>query len=94
MIRGATVWKTEILANSPNPFNPSTRIRYTVGRDGPVTLKVFDAVGRELRTLVSEEQKRGAYDYSFEASAFANGIYILSLTAGGEKSFRRMMLLK
>ncbi len=84
----------ELAANYPNPFNPSTSIRYTVPQDGHVTLDVIDALGRRVQMLVSDVQAAGTYDVRFEGSGFPSGTYLYRLSAGRETQVRRMVLLK
>ncbi|HEX2867317.1 MAG TPA: T9SS type A sorting domain-containing protein [Ignavibacteriales bacterium] len=80
--------------NYPNPFNPATTISYSLPKQAYVELKVFDMLGREIRTLVNKEQSEGNYKVPFEASHFPSGIYIYRLRAGGYSSSRRMILMK
>ncbi|HEU4930145.1 MAG TPA: T9SS type A sorting domain-containing protein, partial [Candidatus Krumholzibacteria bacterium] len=90
---------TELFANYPNPFNPSTTIRYRVASAGHVRLMVFDAAGRRIRVLVDDEQPAGAHDASFDGRddagrAIASGVYFYRLDAGGVSQTRKMVLLK
>ncbi len=69
--------------NYPNPFNPSTTINYQLPVDGHVTLKVYDILGREVRTLVDEAKDAGSYEVKFDAGNLASGVYFyrVSITA-------------
>ncbi|MEO8167273.1 MAG: T9SS type A sorting domain-containing protein, partial [bacterium] len=78
----------------PNPFNPSTKIRYSLPSSQFVTLKVFDMLGRELETLVQHQEQAGEHEISFDAFALASGVYYYRLSAGSFSSSRRMLLLK
>ena len=80
--------------NYPNPFNPSTTISYSIKERGIVTLKVFDILGNEVKTLVNEEKDAGNYKIEFNAASFASGIYFYSLQSGGFLSTKKMILLK
>jgi hypothetical protein len=80
--------------NYPNPFNPSTKIQYAIPAGSFVTLKVYDMLGREVATLVNQEQAAGVYEATFDASNLANGAYVYSLKAGGFSQVKTMMLLK
>jgi hypothetical protein len=80
--------------NYPNPFNPSTTIEYDIPKAGLVTLKIYDILGREVRTIVNEEKTAGRYKISFNASSFASGVYFYRLTSGGYTSIKKMVLLK
>ncbi|UCH66955.1 MAG: T9SS type A sorting domain-containing protein [Ignavibacterium sp.] len=84
----------ELFNNYPNPFNPSTNIRYQLPEPGNVSLKVFDVLGREVMELVDEQQAAGSYNINFEASDLASGIYFYRLKAGSYVSIKKMMLLK
>ena len=80
--------------NYPNPFNPITNISYTLRKSGFVTLKIFDVLGKEIRTLVSEEKSRGKYTLQFNASNLSSGIYFYQLIANGFIQTKKMILLK
>ncbi|MHB8338354.1 MAG: right-handed parallel beta-helix repeat-containing protein, partial [Ignavibacteriaceae bacterium] len=84
----------ELIANYPNPFNPSTIISYQIPKDGLVTLKVFDALGREVKTLVNEFKSQGKYSVSFDASNLTSGVYFYQLKAGDFVSIKKMILMK
>lgn len=80
--------------NFPNPFNPITSIRYDVSENGYVTLKIYDMLGREIRTLVSENLGVGKYQTTFDASGLASGVYFYKLDVNGYTESRKMMLVK
>jgi hypothetical protein len=80
--------------NYPNPFNPATRIPFAVRGSGFVSLKVYDVLGREVRTLVNENLPPGSYEVTFDAEGLASGVYIYRLTAGEFRASRRMMLVR
>jgi len=84
----------KVYQNYPNPFNPSTIISYSIPVYSQVTLKVFDSLGREVLTLVNQEQKAGNYKVTFNASGFSSGIYFYKLTSGRYTQTRKMILLK
>ncbi len=92
---GEGVVKEYALAqNFPNPFNPSTIIRYQLPKDGIVTLKIYDILGSEVATLVNEEKVAGKYEVNFNASNFASGVYIYKIQAGSFINSKKMILLK
>ena len=71
-----------LLQNYPNPFNPATKIEFKISVAGPVHLKIYDILGREVSTLINEEMQPGSYAVDFDASNLASGIYFYTLTAG------------
>lgn len=79
--------------NFPNPFNPSTNIGYQLRSSGFITLKIFDARGKELLTLVNKKQDAGKYQVSVNTEALASGIYFYSLFANGSWMGTRKMVL-
>ena len=84
----------ELTQNYPNPFNPVTQIQYTIEQSSNVTLKVFDILGREVATLINENQNPGRYVVDFNASNFASGIYFYRLEAGAFIQVKKMILMK
>ncbi|MGE5497569.1 MAG: T9SS type A sorting domain-containing protein, partial [Syntrophothermus sp.] len=80
--------------NHPNPFNPSTRIRYQVSETEFVSLKVYDTMGKEVCVLVNEEQGPGIYEAVFDGINLANGVYIYRLQAGKYMQARKLILMK
>ncbi len=80
--------------NYPNPFNPSTVISYQLAAGGNVTLKIYDILGREVKTLVNDYEQAGRHKVSFEASNLASGVYLYRLDAGKYSSVKKLVLLK
>ena len=80
--------------NFPNPFNPTTEIRYQISEVSHVTLKVFDMLGREVATLVNAEMKPGSYMVTWDASGFPSGTYFYKLTAGEFVETKKLLLLR
>ncbi|MCB0277513.1 MAG: T9SS type A sorting domain-containing protein [Calditrichaeota bacterium] len=79
--------------NYPNPFNPSTTIGFYLPRDGNINLRVYDALGREVRELVNGFRPAGRYSVRFDATELPSGIYFYRLGAGNGIEFTRRMLL-
>ncbi|MCU7492631.1 MAG: T9SS type A sorting domain-containing protein [Ignavibacteria bacterium] len=86
--------KYELFQNYPNPFNPVTQISFSLHEKGSVELKVFDVLGREIKTLLNEVKDAGTYSVPFNASELPSGIYISRLKAGSEVMVRKMLLLR
>ncbi|RKZ00373.1 MAG: hypothetical protein DRQ13_00565 [Ignavibacteriae bacterium] len=80
--------------NFPNPFNPSTIIKYAVPEESPVSIKVFDLTGREVVTLVNEVKQPGTYELTFDAKKYASGVYIYQMISGDFVQVKKMSLLK
>jgi len=84
----------ELSQNFPNPFNPSTQIRYAVPQISEVRLDVYNMIGQRVATLVNEEKLPGNYSIDFDASTLSSGIYFYRLQAGSVQLTRKMMLVK
>jgi hypothetical protein len=80
--------------NYPNPFNPSTNIVYSIPESGMVRLTVFNALGQNVSTLVSEQQSAGSYSYQFQAQGIPSGIYFYKLESNGQVRTNKMLLIK
>jgi hypothetical protein len=80
--------------NYPNPFNPSTTIKYQIPESGFVTLKIYDLLGNEITSLVSENQTRGNYEVKFDAGSLSSGIYIYQVRVNNFTATRKMSLIK
>lgn len=80
--------------NYPNPFNPSTTIEYQLPLDGFVSLKIFDLLGSEVKTLVNEFKAKGRYSITFDASSLTSGLYIYQLKSNNFNSVKKMILSK
>lgn len=84
----------QLSQNFPNPFNPATTISYSLPVGGTVFLKVFALDGREVATLVQENQSVGVHSVQFDASHLASGVYIYRLQLGRFAQTRKLVLLK
>ncbi len=80
--------------NYPNPFNPTTQINYSIPSSQKVVLNVYDELGRDVATLVNNEQAAGNYTVDFDASNLASGIYFYRLQAGDFVQMKKMILMK
>ena len=85
----------ELFQNYPNPFNPSTMIRYTLPSPARTTLSVFDLNGREVATLVNQQQSPGSHEVQFVApSHLASATYVYTIVAGSFVGQKKMVLVK
>lgn len=80
--------------NFPNPFNPTTSIKYSVAKAGMVTLKVYNTMGQEVASLVNEAKEIGSYEVNFNAANLSSGVYFYEINAGDFTSTKKMMLIK
>lgn len=84
----------ELKENYPNPFNPATTIRYTVGEQVHVQIEVYDSIGRRVQTLTSEVQEAGEYRVTFDVNHLASGVYMVRFQAGDVTATHQMTLIK
>ncbi|MGC9092568.1 MAG: T9SS type A sorting domain-containing protein [Bacteroidota bacterium] len=82
------------LSNYPNPFNPTTTISYELPSKSFITLKVYDVLGREVKTLVSGYQEAGSHSVQFNGENLPSGVYLYRLTAPGVVQVRKMLMTK
>jgi hypothetical protein len=80
--------------NYPNPFNPSTIIKYSIPSYSLVKLKIYDILGREIKTLVNEEKQSGTFTVNFNAGDLASGVYFYQLQAGDFVQTKKLVLMK
>ncbi|MDH4071178.1 MAG: T9SS type A sorting domain-containing protein, partial [Ignavibacteria bacterium] len=91
--------ETMILGNYPNPFNPSTTIRYQIGVDAPVSVKIFNMLGQEVATLVDGFQKAGVQSATWHGvndfgQAVSSGLYIYRIQVGSQVMTEKMLFMK
>ena len=80
--------------NYPNPFNPVTNLEFGISDLGFVSLKVYDVLGKEVKTLVNEIKPAGSYRIEFDGSNLNSGVYFYRLEAGDFVQTKRMLLIK
>lgn len=80
--------------NYPNPFNPTTLIKFDIAKPEFVTLKIYDVTGRLVKTAVNENLKAGSYQFDFNAEGLSSGLYIYRITAGDFVQSKKMLLVK
>ena len=86
--------KFEMAQNYPNPFNPTTIINYSVSKRSLVIIKVYDVLGKEVKTLVNEERRSGNYNVEFDGSKLSSGVYFYRMQAGDFIETKKLILLK
>ncbi len=96
IFREEIIVPTEItlFQNYPNPFNPSTKISYQLPNRAQVTLRVFDLLGREVKTLANEEKQAGYYETEFDASNLSSGVYLYRISINDFVKTMKMMVVK
>jgi hypothetical protein len=80
--------------NYPNPFNPTTNLEFGISELGFVKLKIYDMLGKEIKTLVNETKPAGKYTVTFDGSNLPSGIYFYKIEAGDFTQVKKMMLIK
>jgi len=80
--------------NYPNPFNPSTTIKYSIPEDGFVKLAIYNMLGEEVASIVSNVQKAGRYEVNFNANGLASGVYVYRIEAANFTASKKLMLMK
>ncbi len=84
----------ELFQNYPNPFNPTTTIRFIIPEASNVSLKIFNILGEEIKTLANGYKPAGDYSFTFDAAGLSSGIYLYKLEAGSSISVKKMLLAK
>jgi hypothetical protein len=84
----------ELSQNYPNPFNPATTISYQLPEPGEVTIKVYDALGKEVATLVNGLKEAGVHEVNFSGEDLVSGLYMYEIVSGNYHQTRKMMLVK
>lgn len=86
--------KYNLYQNYPNPFNPETKIKFDIVKQSNVKLKIYDLLGKEVKTLYSGDLNAGKYEFSFNAKELASGMYLYKLETGDYTKVLKMLLLK
>lgn len=84
----------KLFNNYPNPFNPSTKIRYAVPQNAFTTLKVYSITGKEVAVLVNEQKTTGVYEINFDGAELSSGVYFYKLQSGSFSDVKKMILTK
>ena len=90
----ASLAKTELYQNSPNPFNPSTKISFSLAETGKVNVSVYNVIGQKVADLVNQTMESGVHNVDFNASNLPSGLYIYRLDTPNYSKTMKMMLLK
>jgi hypothetical protein len=91
---GSTPVQYALSQNFPNPFNPTTQIKYSIRTNGLVTIKVYDILGKEVTTLVNEVKNAGTHIIDFNGANLSSGTYIYKMESNGFTDVKRMILIK
>ncbi|MCH7755866.1 T9SS type A sorting domain-containing protein [candidate division KSB1 bacterium] len=99
VIDAVPVVRTALLQNIPNPFNPETKIRYQLPNSGEVVLKIFDILGREVKSLVNEKLEAGFHEVTWNGRnnsgrKVSSGVYYYQIRASEFKETKKMILMK
>src|SRR3972149_991417 len=86
--------KFQLIQNYPNPFNPSTKIHFTLSNRQVVTLKIYDTLGREIETLLSDDKPAGYYEVVWNSGYFPSGVYFCQLKSEDYTDTKKLLLLK
>jgi len=86
--------KYNLYQSYPNPFNPKVTIKFDIAENSDVKLVIYDLLGREITTLVSDKLNSGIYQIEWNASNYTSGIYFYRLKAGDYSSAKKMVLVK
>jgi hypothetical protein len=84
----------KLLANYPNPFNPSTHVDFEIPKESHVTVVVYNMLGETIARLVDEVKPAGYYSVTFDAGGLASGVYFYRMTAGNVTMLKKMLLMK
>lgn len=91
---GGVVTEFKLSQNYPNPFNPTTTIYFSLSKSGNISLKVYDALGKEVTTLVDGYKTAQSYQVEFDASSLSSGVYFYTLNTDNFTQTRKMVLMK
>jgi len=80
--------------NYPNPFNPTTTIRYSLPEAAFTSIKIYDVVGNEVAVAVNEMKTAGTHQVTYNATSFSSGVYYYTIQAGSFMETRKMILMK
>ncbi len=91
---GSKIQKFKLMQNYPNPFNPVTKIKFSINSSEYTKLKVYDTLGREVKTLVDRFLSPGYYEINFNGNKLSSGVYFYKLSSGPNSIIKKMILLR
>ena len=91
---GQRITEHNLMPNYPNPFNPTTKIRYQVKSQTDVAIEVYNVLGQKVRTLVNEQKSTGSYTVQFDGQNLSSGTYFIHMKAGNVAKVQKMTLIK
>ena len=91
---GSVLGKYVLGNNYPNPFNPETKINYTIPETAMVSIKIYDMLGKEVTTLINTKQNAGTYSVTFRAASLSSGTYFYRLSTEKYSEVKKMVLLR
>ena len=89
-----TITSNSSASNYPNPFNPSTTIRFNMLSSGHASVKIYNSLGQQVAELVNRDMGSGVHEVRFDATNYPSGVYYYEVDAGGNKEVKKMMYLK
>ncbi|MBM4159289.1 MAG: T9SS type A sorting domain-containing protein, partial [Ignavibacteria bacterium] len=93
-LNGQVADNYKLYQNFPNPFNTMTNVKFQMSKSGVVEIKVFDLLGREVKTLINEYKQPGTYQVSFNAEGLTSGIYFYKMTMGDFSETKKLVFAK
>jgi hypothetical protein len=84
----------ELSQNYPNPFNPTTNFRFSIPKNTNVSLKIYDALGKEVQNYFEGFMDAGTYNVTFDGSKLSSGIYFYKLQTKDFSDIKKMMIIK
>ena len=93
-VNGNTPVTFSLEQNYPNPFNPTTKIDFTISEAGRVSLKIYDMLGKEVKTLINKRMQGGEHEIKFNATDLPSGVYIYTLRTDNQTDSKKMIVLK
>ena len=84
----------KLFQNYPNPFNPVTKIGFSIPKSEMVQIKIYDVLGKELKTILNEYKQAGVYEVEFDGNNLPSGVYLYIMISGSYSETKKMILLR